>query len=54
MQALFHEELGLVLEVAGKDVDAVMAAYKAVAVSCVSIGAPNSMDKVPLQKKGLN
>ena len=31
---------------AGKDVDAVMAAYKAVDVSCVSIGAPNSMDKV--------
>jgi len=51
MQALFHEELGLVLEVAGKDVDAVMAAYKAVAVSCVSIGAPNSMDKVSIVGK---
>jgi len=51
MQALFHEELGLVLEVAGKDVAAVHSAYQAAGVSCVSIGKPCAMNKVTIVGK---
>jgi phosphoribosylformylglycinamidine synthase len=48
LEALFHEELGLVLEVAAAQADAVAAAYTAQGVSCVRIGAPCAGDKVTI------
>jgi len=38
IRALFSEELGLLLEVADKDVDAVLAAYSTASVPCVAVG----------------
>ncbi|CAK0823635.1 unnamed protein product [Prorocentrum cordatum] len=50
-EALFHEELGLVLEVAAAQADAVAAAYTAQGVSCVRIGAPCAGDRVKIVGK---
>mmetsp|Transcript_95601 Transcript_95601/g.252568 ORF Transcript_95601/g.252568 Transcript_95601/m.252568 type:complete len:1355 (-) Transcript_95601:316-4380(-) len=51
LEALFHEELGLVLEVAAAQADAVAAAYTAQGVSCVRIGAPCAGDRVKIVGK---
>uniref|UniRef100_A0A7S0AXS3 Phosphoribosylformylglycinamidine synthase n=1 Tax=Pyrodinium bahamense TaxID=73915 RepID=A0A7S0AXS3_9DINO len=51
LQALFHEELGLVIEVASGHVEAVTSAYRAAKVSCVRIGEPCGLDRVSIVGK---
>lgn len=51
LQALFHEELGLVLEVAAANVEGVKAAYASAGVSCVRIGEVCALDKVTIVGK---
>merc|ERR1712232_723512 len=51
LQALFHEELGLVIEVASSNVQQVVSAYTEAGVSCVRIGAPCPLDKVTIVGK---
>jgi phosphoribosylformylglycinamidine synthase len=51
LQSLFHEELGLIIEVAAVNAKAVIAAYQAVGVSCVSVGRPTAENKVVIVGK---
>jgi len=50
-QALFHEELGLLVEVSGVHRAEVEASYAAAGVSCVCIGRPLAADKVSIVGK---
>jgi phosphoribosylformylglycinamidine synthase len=51
LQALFHEEVGLVIEVSGANCDEVMKAYAAAGVECIKIGAPSAKDEVVITGK---
>ena len=51
LEALFNEELGLVVEVAGENITKVMNAYYAAGLSCVRIGQPVAEDKVVIKGK---
>ncbi|EKX40946.1 hypothetical protein GUITHDRAFT_159919 [Guillardia theta CCMP2712] len=51
LAALFNEEVGLVMEVAGEYLNAVMLAYADAGVSCVRIGEPLDLDKVEIVGK---
>jgi phosphoribosylformylglycinamidine synthase len=51
LQALFHEELGLVIEVPVEKAESVIKAYTAEGVSCVRIGEPCAKDSVTIVGK---
>lgn len=51
LESLFHEELGLVMQVADSDLEAVMKAYAVAGVRCTKIGAPLATDEVVIVGK---
>eukprot|EP00928_Gymnodinium_smaydae_P060420 TRINITY_DN4407_c0_g1_i1.p1 TRINITY_DN4407_c0_g1~~TRINITY_DN4407_c0_g1_i1.p1 ORF type:complete len:1358 (-),score=226.47 TRINITY_DN4407_c0_g1_i1:402-4424(-) len=51
LQALFNEELGLIIEVEKSNVEKVLAAYKSKGLSAVAIGRPCASDKVTIVGK---
>jgi len=51
LEALFHEELGLVMQVKAADADAIIKAYTDAKVKCVKIGAPSAADEVKIVGK---
>ena len=51
LESLFHEELGLVMQISNELVDEVLAAYAAAGVRCSVIGEPLSTDEVTIVGK---